>query len=93
MILVGPNALVTDEHTARIQFGADVRTAAGERVGEVRRVVVDLEQQAIVGIVALGRGVLARDMLVPLDLIDSATEHEVQLRLTREQVEQLPDFV
>jgi hypothetical protein len=54
---------------------------------------VDLEQQAIVGIVALGRGVLARDVLVPLHLIASATEHEVQLRLTREQAEQVPDFV
>jgi nucleotide-binding universal stress UspA family protein/sporulation protein YlmC with PRC-barrel domain len=92
MILVGPNALVTDEHTAHIKFGADVRTGEGELVGEVHRVVVDLEQQAIVGLVALGRGVLVRDVLVPLDLIDSATEHEVKLRLTREQVEQLPDF-
>src|SRR6266568_7661188 len=93
MILVGPNALVTEEHTAHIKFGADVRTVEGERVGEVHRVVVDLEQQAMVGIVALGRGVLVRDVLVPLDVIDSATEHEVQLRLTREQVEQVPDFV
>jgi nucleotide-binding universal stress UspA family protein/sporulation protein YlmC with PRC-barrel domain len=93
MILVGPNALAADERTAHIKFGADVRTTEGERVGEVHRVVVDLEQQAIVGIVALGRGVLVRDVLVPLDLVDSATEPEVQLRLTREQVEQVPDFV
>lgn len=93
MFLVGPSPLVTDEHAARIKLGADVRTAEGERVGEVQRVVVDLEQQAIVGIVALGRGVLAREVLVPLELIDSATEHEVQLRLTREQVGQVPDFV
>ena len=35
----------------------------------------------------------ARRELLVEDLIDSATEHEVQLHLTREQVEQVPDFV
>jgi nucleotide-binding universal stress UspA family protein/sporulation protein YlmC with PRC-barrel domain len=91
VILLGPSALA-EVQTAQIKLGTDVRTADGVRVGEVHRVVVDLDQQAIVGIVVLGRGVLGRDVLVPLDFIGTATEHEVRLRLTRDQVEQYPDF-
>ena len=91
VIVLGPGALA-EVGTAQIKLGTDVRTADGVRVGEVHRVVVDMDQQAIVGIVVLGHSVLGRDVLVPLDFIGMATEHEVLLRLTRDRVEQLPDF-
>jgi nucleotide-binding universal stress UspA family protein/sporulation protein YlmC with PRC-barrel domain len=91
VILLGPGALA-DVHTARVKFGADVRTADGTRIGEVHRVIVQLDQQAIVAVVVLGGGILARDVLVPLDVIGSAGEHEVRLRLRHDRIEQLPDF-
>ena len=91
LILIGPSAL-GDTRTAQIAFGTDVETSDGARAGEVHAIVLDLDQQAFVGILGLGRGVLARDVLVPLEFIDSATERGVQLRLARESVEQLPTF-
>ena len=91
LLLVGPRALRLLP-TARIQIRARVRTLDHVVVGEVHRVVVDLEQQAVVGVVVLGRGPLARDVLVPADFIESVANEELLLRLTGDEVERLPDF-
>ncbi|MBV9354017.1 MAG: PRC-barrel domain-containing protein [Chloroflexi bacterium] len=76
----------------QIKIGAPVRTKDDRYAGEVHRVVVDLEQQAIVAIVALGRGVPARDALVPIDLIASLDADGIRLGLTHQQLDGLPDF-
>src|SRR3979409_2306420 len=76
----------------RIEIGARVRTRDGREVGEVHRVLVDLEDNAVTGIVVLKGRLLSRDILVPLDFIDRADEHEVVLTLTAEELDQLPEF-
>jgi nucleotide-binding universal stress UspA family protein len=91
LILLGPGALARTP-ALRITLGSQVRTRDDHRLGEVHRMLVDLTQRAVVGIVVLSRSVLARDILVPLDFIESAGDDEVQLRLTREQFSALPDF-
>jgi uncharacterized protein YrrD len=76
----------------KIELGARVRTRDGRDVGEVHRVLVDLEDDAVTGIVVLKGRMLSRDILVPLDFIDSADEDEVVLTLTADELEQLPEF-
>jgi sporulation protein YlmC with PRC-barrel domain len=76
----------------KIEIGARVRTRDGRDVGEVHRVLVDLEDNAVTGIVVLKGRLLSRDILVPLDFIDRADEHEVVLTLTEDELEELPEF-
>src|SRR4051794_16164257 len=75
-----------------IEIDARVRTQDGADVGRVHRVVVDLEQQAVVSIVVLKGGLLKRDVLVPLDLVRQAAGHDVTLTLSRDELNHLPDF-
>jgi len=91
LILLGPHALL-EPGTAQIHVGAPVRTLDNEVVGKMHRVVVDLEQRAIVSVVVLGHGPLARDVLVPVDLIEKLDKDELELRITRDGLDQLPDF-
>jgi len=76
----------------KIDVGAHVRTRDGRHVGEVHRVVVDLDDQAVTAIVVLRGRWLSRDVLVPLDFIDHADGREIVLRLDEDQLDQLPDF-
>jgi sporulation protein YlmC with PRC-barrel domain len=54
----------------KIEINAPVRTRDGRIVGEVHRVLVDLEDKAVTGIVVLKGRLLSRDVLVPLDAVD-----------------------
>src|SRR3981081_1899558 len=77
----------------RIEIGAPVRTHDGKRVGEVHRVLIDLDDNAVTGIVVLKGRLLSRDILVPLDFIDRVDGDEVELTLDENELDQLPDFV
>jgi nucleotide-binding universal stress UspA family protein len=92
LLVLGPHALLEPAATAQIRMRAPVRTLDKQLVGEVHRVVVDLEQHAVTSVVVLGRGPLARDVLVPLEFIDHVENGEVGLRLTSEALDELPDF-
>jgi nucleotide-binding universal stress UspA family protein/sporulation protein YlmC with PRC-barrel domain len=92
LLLLGPRTLV-ERSTTRVEIGAPVRTRDGEHVGQVHRVVLDLEQQAVVGVVVLrGPGLLARDVLVPIDLVEQVDDDGLTLRLTAGELDRLPDF-
>ena len=75
-----------------IEIGAPVRTQDRAEVGHVHRVVVDLEQEAVVSIVVLKGRLLPRDILVPLDFVDAANSDGVTLRLSRSELDHLPNF-
>jgi sporulation protein YlmC with PRC-barrel domain len=77
----------------KIDIGARVRTRDDKTVGEVHRVVVDLDNQAVVSLVVLEGRLLSRDVLVPIDFIESSNPKEVTLRLAADELDQLPDFV
>jgi sporulation protein YlmC with PRC-barrel domain len=76
----------------KIDIGARVRTRDGKSVGEVHRVVVDLDDKAVVSLVVLAGRLLSRDVLVPIDFVERATPDEVTLRLTADELDQLPNF-
>jgi uncharacterized protein YrrD len=75
-----------------IEIGARVRTRDGRNVGEVHRVIVDLDDDSVTGIVVLKGRLLTRDVLVPLDFIDHADADEVVLTLDEAELDRLPDF-
>jgi sporulation protein YlmC with PRC-barrel domain len=75
-----------------IEIGARVLTRDGTEVGRVHRIVVDLEQQAVVSIVALKGRFLPRDILVPIDFVADADGDEVRLTLNEDELGDLPDF-
>jgi uncharacterized protein YrrD len=76
----------------KIDIGARVRSRDGRDVGEVHRVLVDLDDNSVTGIVVLKGRLLSRDILVPLDFIDQANGKEVVLTLNEDELDQLPDF-
>src|SRR3979411_3554890 len=76
----------------KIEIGAPVRTRDGKRVGEVHRVLIDLDDDSVTGIVVLKGRLLSRDILVPLDFIDRVEGNEVVLTLDEDELEQLPEF-
>jgi nucleotide-binding universal stress UspA family protein len=92
LILVGPAALVQRQR-AEIRLGAQARSLNGERLGEVHRVVLDLDQRAVVSLVVLSGGALGRDVLVPVDYIQSLGTDNVKLGLSAAALDDLPDFV
>ena len=75
-----------------IEIGASVRTRDGKRVGEVHRVLIDLDDNSVTGIVVLKGRLLSRDILVPLDFIDRVEDDEVVLTLDENELDQLPEF-
>jgi nucleotide-binding universal stress UspA family protein len=91
LLFVGARAVVEPAST-ELKLRSEVRTRDNRRAGEVHRVVVDLEQHAVISIVVVGRDQLARDVLIPIDFIERLDNSEVRLRLTGEEVDTLPDF-
>jgi sporulation protein YlmC with PRC-barrel domain len=76
----------------KIEIGAPVRTRDGKRVGEVHRVLIDLDDNSVTGIVVLKGRLLSRDILVPLDFIDRVEDDDVVLTLDENELDQLPEF-
>src|SRR5216683_5153447 len=76
----------------KIEIGAPVRTRDGKHVGEVHRVLIDLDDHLVTGIVVLRGRLLSRDILVPIDFIDRVEGDEVVLTLDEAELDQLPDF-
>ena len=70
----------------KIEIGARVRTRHGRDVGHVHRVLVDLDDNSVTGIVVLKGHLLSRDVLVPLDFIERAVGDEVVLTLDENEL-------
>jgi len=76
----------------QIEIGARVRTRDGRHIGDVHRVIVDLQDSAVTGIVVLKGRFLSRDVLVPIDFVDRVEGDDVVLTLDEHELDQLPDF-
>lgn len=79
----------------KIDFGARIRTSDGHDAGTVKGAVVDPRSREIDQfIISTGR-LLGRDVLVSRGELESATSDAgaVRLRLTREQLDHMPDYV
>ncbi len=76
-----------------IQMGSAVHTRDGRHVGEVHRLLVDLDDDVVTGIVVLNGRLLTRDVLVPLDRVERADDAGVVLTIDEAGRDELPDFV
>ncbi len=81
-----------------LRLGADVRTASGERVGTLQRVLVDDAgdvEELIVHLHGLIEDLLAEphEVRVPVSLVQYATERGVTVQATHEELERLPEYV
>ena len=76
-----------------INTGANVYGVNGQKIGDVRHIVLDGRTQEATHIV-VGKGwLLPRDIVVPLSDVEGIRPDEVRLRLTEDQLDQQPDFV
>ena len=72
--------------------GAKVFNAAGEQIGTVSRVVIDAKTSDVTDLV-IERGALFKDeKVVPVQLLDAATEDRIVLGETNQSVEDLPNY-
>ena len=72
--------------------GAEVFNAAGEQIGTVSRVVIDAKTSDVTDLV-IERGALFKDeKVVPVQLLDAATEDRIVLGETNQSVEDLPNY-
>jgi len=72
--------------------GATVSNAAGEKVGHVDRVVMDPRTKEVSHIVVHRGLISAKDKVVPVSLIESASAEGVVLREGANGLESLPNF-
>ncbi len=76
----------------KLRIGATVRTREGDEMGKVERVVLDPSTMEVETVVVHRGLILARDVAVPISLVQEADEAEVLLRIGRDQLDELPDF-
>lgn len=77
----------------KIDIGATVRTQEGDEIGRVERVILDPTTRDVNALVVHRGLILTRDVVVPLSLVQRADRGEVQLRIGRDRLRDLPDFV
>jgi uncharacterized protein YrrD len=76
----------------RIKLGAKVKTEDGKSIGEVDRVVIDPSDEEITQIVVKKGVFFTEDKLIPISMLGSVGESEVQLRASEHEIEEMPDF-
>jgi uncharacterized protein YrrD len=72
--------------------GADVFNAAGERVGTVSRVVIDVKTSDVTDLVVDRGSLFPDEKVIPIELLDTATEDRISLRETNQRVDDLPNY-
>ena len=72
--------------------GAVVRTADGEKVGTVDRIVVDPINDEVTHIVVRAGVLFAEDRVIPVESVSNATQSVVKLITTNEDLDAFPRF-
>lgn len=72
--------------------GAQVVTADRKDVGVVDRVVIDPKDKTITNIVVRQGYLFTEDKVIPIDLVDTASEERVTLNVRSDNMPELPDF-
>ena len=75
-----------------IAFGAPVITADGVQIGTADKMIFNPASGQTEKVVVHKGHLFGRDVAIELDRVRAAAPEGVQLALTRQQVEQLPDF-
>lgn len=81
----------------RIELDAKVRASDGDDIGHIDRAVVDPRTNEVTDIVVRTGTIFGRDILVPREEIERGSRHDddeaITLMLTKDELEQLPDYV
>lgn len=76
-----------------IDIGADVLGSDNAEVGKVSYIVVRPPSYEITDVVVSTGEFLGRDIVVPLEHVEEAGDHRLQLNLDKAGLERLPDYV
>ena len=72
--------------------GAEVFTAAGEKIGTISRIVLDAKTRDVTDLV-VERGALLKDeKVIPVGLVDLENEDRIRLRETNQSVDDFLDY-
>lgn len=71
--------------------GQDIVDSSGQSVGHVERVVLNPRTKKLSHFV-IGKGLLSKDRVVPIQLVQSATDEQITLRISAAEVDELPHF-
>jgi sporulation protein YlmC with PRC-barrel domain len=79
----------------RLNLDATVRTRDGEDVGNVDRAVVDPRTNEVTHIVLRTGSIFGRDIVIPREDLERGSQdgETIQLDLTKDELEQFPDFM
>ena len=72
--------------------GAEVFNTAGERIGTVSRVVIDAKTSDVTDLVVERGALFKEEKVIPVQLLDPATEDRIILRETNQSVDDLPNY-
>lgn len=75
-----------------LHFGSDLRGRDDEKLGELRGVVFDPGTGQVVSLIAQHAGLDERNVVAPIGAVASADHDGVNLELSRDQFDGLPDF-
>lgn len=76
----------------KLKYGSDVINAQGEKVGELKQVVIDPTMDEVTHLV-LSKGLfLVEEKLIPVGWIDAFDEGEIQLAVDKNVIQRLPKY-
>jgi uncharacterized protein YrrD len=76
----------------RFVKGAEVFTAAGEKIGTISRIVIDAKTRDVTGLVVERGTLLKEEKVIPVGLVDLENEDQIMLRETNQNVDELMDY-
>jgi len=78
----------------RVDLDAKVRARDGEDIGSIDRVIVDPRNNEVTHVVVRTGAIFGRDIVVPRADVERANQDgdTIQLDLTKDEMEKLPDF-
>ena len=78
----------------RVDLDAKVLARDGEEIGSVDRAIVDPNTDEVTSIVVRTGAVFGRDIVVAREELEQASEDgdSIRLSLTKDELEQMPDF-
>ena len=76
----------------KFEFGADVVTFDGEKIGTVKRAVIDPASQEITHFIIEKGFLFTKDKVLPISMVLRSEEDQIKLVETDEDLEDLPDY-
>lgn len=83
----------TNQGQERIDTGEDVIGSDGEKVGTVAYMVVRPPEMNVTDMVVSTGALLGRDIVVPIDTVESTAGGKVRLSMDKNQLNRCPDYV